>query len=660
MARRGFVRRVAVCLLACGLSAIPARADVRYVYDELGRLIAVIDTGGDTATYTYDAVGNILSIGRYASTTVNVISFVPGTGPIGTTVTISGTGFSTTPASNTVTFNGTSATVSSATTTQLVVTVPSGATTGLISVTAPAGSDASASSFSVAAPPAPTITSFTPTIGVAGTSLTISGTNFQTTTANNRLQFNITGGAPTSNTSTSISTAVPTHTASGKITVTTPFGSALSTDDLFVPPSPYVASDVQVTNRMGFNSSTGVAITTANKIGLVVFDATAGQRVSVKAVTGPGSLVKVFNPDGTTLSSNSSLGTGATFLVEPAAVPRTGTYTVMVDPNSTSTGTVTLTAYDVVDITGTISPGGSSVSGNVTTPGQRGIWTFSGTSGDRVSVKSNASAPLGSFTIQKPDGTTLATGQTSSFAAFIDTQTLPSTGTYSVVFDPLSVNTGTGTFTAYTVAADVTGTITAGTASSVPITSEGQNGLLTFSGTSGQRYSLLVNAGAPFGAASLLKPNGTSLGSAQMSTLAGFMEPKTLTDTGTHTVKVDPSDWNTGTAVVTLYNVPADLSGTLTVNATATNVSLSTPGQNATYTFSGTASQLITVRITSNNMGVTVKLLKPDGTTLTQSISGSTNFNLTQQTLPTTGTYSVVIDPSTTSTGSLNVQVTNP
>jgi hypothetical protein len=71
----------------------------------------------------------------------------------------------------------------------------------------------------------------------------------------------------------------------------------------------------------------------------------------------------------TTLSSNSSLGTGATFLVEPAAVPRTGTYTVMVDPNSTSTGTVTLTAYDVVDITGTISPGGSSVSGNVTTPG---------------------------------------------------------------------------------------------------------------------------------------------------------------------------------------------------------------------------------------------------------------------------------------------------
>jgi YD repeat-containing protein len=394
MARRGFVSRVVVCLLALGLSATPAQADVRYVYDEIGRLIAVIDTGGDTATYTYDAVGNVLSIGRYGSSTVSVISFLPPTGPVGTTVTISGTGFSATPASNTVTFNGTSATVSSATATQLVVTVPSAATTGLISVTAPAGSDASSSSFTVAAPPAPTITSFTPTIGVAGTSLTISGTNFQTTTANNRLQFNVTGAAPTSNTSTSISTAVPTHTASGRITVTTPFGSVLSTDDLFVPPSPYVASDVQVTNRMAFNSSTGVAITTANKIGLVVFDGTYGQRVSVKAVTGPGSVVKLYNPDGTTLGSSGSIGTGATFLIEPVAVPRTGTYTVMVDPNSTGTGTVTLTAYDVVDITGTIVPGGSSVSANLTTPGQRGIWTFSGTSADRVSVKSNSGAPL--------------------------------------------------------------------------------------------------------------------------------------------------------------------------------------------------------------------------------------------------------------------------
>jgi len=43
---------------------VPAYAgDVRYLYDDLGRLIAVVDeTAGQTAIYQYDAVGNLLSI----------------------------------------------------------------------------------------------------------------------------------------------------------------------------------------------------------------------------------------------------------------------------------------------------------------------------------------------------------------------------------------------------------------------------------------------------------------------------------------------------------------------------------------------------------------------------------------------------------------------
>ena len=51
-------------------------------------------------------------------------------GIIGTEVTITGTGFSTTATDNTVKFNGTTATVSGATNTSLVVTVPTGTTTG--------------------------------------------------------------------------------------------------------------------------------------------------------------------------------------------------------------------------------------------------------------------------------------------------------------------------------------------------------------------------------------------------------------------------------------------------------------------------------------------------------------------------------------------------
>lgn len=40
---------------------------INYSYDDLGRLIGVVDKNGDAATYSYDAVGNLLSISRYSS-----------------------------------------------------------------------------------------------------------------------------------------------------------------------------------------------------------------------------------------------------------------------------------------------------------------------------------------------------------------------------------------------------------------------------------------------------------------------------------------------------------------------------------------------------------------------------------------------------------------
>ena len=64
-----------------------------------------------------------------------ITSFAPTSGPIGTTVTISGTNFNPTPANNIVFFGATMASVSAATTTSLSVTVPLGATYQPISVT---------------------------------------------------------------------------------------------------------------------------------------------------------------------------------------------------------------------------------------------------------------------------------------------------------------------------------------------------------------------------------------------------------------------------------------------------------------------------------------------------------------------------------------------
>jgi len=219
-------------------------ADIAYVYDELGRLTAVVDPVGEAAQYTYDAVGNLLSIARWNSSEVRVIDFIPDQGPVGTTVTIYGTGFSPTASQNTVTFNGTAATVSSAMATQIVTIVPPGATTGLIVVTSPSGSATSTTPFTVTASNgAPTITSFTPIIGTPGTPVTITGTNFETTTSSNNVVFNIGRATVGSATTTSLATSVPLGTGSGRISVETPRGKAVSTADFFIPPAQYTAAE---------------------------------------------------------------------------------------------------------------------------------------------------------------------------------------------------------------------------------------------------------------------------------------------------------------------------------------------------------------------------------------------------------------------------------
>jgi hypothetical protein len=250
---------------------------------------------------------------------------------------------------------------------------------------------------------------------------------------------------------------------------------------------------------------------------------------------------------------------------------------------------------------------------------------------------------------------------------FVDVQTLPTTGTYTILLDPYGVSTGSVTLTLYNVPADVSGTITpGGSAVTVSTTTPGQNGTLTFGGTAGQRISLLSTNGTygGFGCnlyVSILKPDASALVGPTCMGTSQFVDVQTLPTTGTYTIRLDPYGVSTGSVTLTLYNVPADVSGAVTVGGPAASITIGTPGQNAAVTFSGTASQQVTVRITSNTIAsVTVTLLKPDGSQLTSTWSSASSFNLTTQTLPSTGTYTIVIDPAGTNTGSVNVAVSSP
>ena len=125
---------------------------ITYIYDELGRLVGVVDPNGERVIYAYDAVGNLTSISRQSAAQTSIIEFTPNSGAVGKQVIIYGSGFSSTPSQNTVKFNGVVAAVATSTATQIVTNVPAGATTGTINVTTPSGTATSSTSFIVAIP----------------------------------------------------------------------------------------------------------------------------------------------------------------------------------------------------------------------------------------------------------------------------------------------------------------------------------------------------------------------------------------------------------------------------------------------------------------------------------------------------------------------------
>jgi len=151
-----------------------------------------------------------------------VTSFSPTSGPVGTSVTITGSAFT---GATSVAFGGVAATFAVVSDTQITASVPTGAGSGPISVATPYGATRSTSSFSVTTAPAPAISSFSPSSGPAGTRVTISGSGFTGATA---VAFNGRAATFTVQSATSISGVVPAGARSGPITVTTPGGTAVS------------------------------------------------------------------------------------------------------------------------------------------------------------------------------------------------------------------------------------------------------------------------------------------------------------------------------------------------------------------------------------------------------------------------------------------------
>jgi hypothetical protein len=176
-----------------------------------------------------------------------------------------------------------------------------------------------------------------------------------------------------------------------------------------------------------------------------------------------------------------------------------------------------------------------------------------------------------------------------------------------------------------TAVSDTVGAITLdGSATPVSVATAGQNAEFTFSGTTGQRVAAQLtgstfSTGCPAVGLSLLRPDGTQLGSAATTCTDNvFLDTQTLDQTGTWTVLVDPRGPGTGTATLQAFT-SIDQTGTIIRNGTPVNVNLATPGQNAAFTFSGSVGQVVSAEITNSAFApgcpeVVLAFVRPDGT----------------------------------------------
>ncbi len=378
-------------------------------------------------------------------------------------------------------------------------------------------------------------------------------------------------------------------------------------------------------------------------------------------------------------ASEAVIGTPFTLLAtgtwaEGFAVTAGTPYHLVVDPGGANVGAVSLRAYLSVASAsgGVIALGGSAMSATTTQRGQNATFTFTGTAGHGVFISMAPSTGVvgGLLKLYDVTGTTLiASAKIGSAGAFIDATTLPGTSgsatVYTVVVDPIGIQTGTVVVSAY----DVVGAVpvplgTAGVGVMVSITSIGQVGLLTMSGIpAGQKIALKLSNPAFSGKLTITDANNAAVVNARAFGVAGlFVDTTVFANGGTYTVKIDPTATGLGTATLQAWAVAAPFATTIVVGGASVSVSAS-PGQNGTVSFDASSLQQtvhlqfsgVTMGLTAGS-GVKITIATPSGTQLIVPHSIGTAGGSMTVVLPALGTYVMTVDPQSDATGNLVVR----
>jgi uncharacterized repeat protein (TIGR03803 family)/YD repeat-containing protein len=143
-------------------------------------LTVTVPTGVTSGPVVVTVNGQAQTVGNFTIAnpvpTFAITDFTPKAALVGSSVTITGTGFS----NPSVAFNGVAATVTNSTPTSITATVPAGAVTGPLTVTVGGQSQTAGTFTAVTVTVAPTLTTYSLPTAQPGDTITLTGSNFDT------------------------------------------------------------------------------------------------------------------------------------------------------------------------------------------------------------------------------------------------------------------------------------------------------------------------------------------------------------------------------------------------------------------------------------------------------------------------------------------------
>jgi hypothetical protein len=291
------------------------------------------------------------------------------------------------------------------------------------------------------------------------------------------------------------------------------------------------------------------SVASAGAVATVTFTAVAGQRVYVQVVstTLPGQCglaLALRGPDNDVVASGCLLPGGD---IQSIVLTSGGTYTVVVDPAGTATGTAQIRVSLSRDQAVAAAIGGPSTTLTVATPGSQTRATFDATAGQKVFVDASDSTfadQCGALRLVSASGNVIDVGCVSGGAGFIDAVTLPVSGRYAVLVDPASGGTGRVTVHILRVSDQSLTTTIGGPTVTATIAQPGGVSRVTFDGTAGQKIQIAYDSStlpAQCGIVAFLSPEHSELDSGCTTGASGTALTETLTETGRYTVLIDPS-----------------------------------------------------------------------------------------------------------------------